>query len=1262
MRKFKAITLTALTMTGAVVAANGVLSGFSQKQVESSQSKITTARRISASELEFEDYTSRIVNPTIEQGNDFYQIPTGWTGITSSWRWTQDTGSTFMEAWNSTGSELNFNMYQTITDLPNGIYRITAEMFNSTNGEEGAVLTGGECGLYAISGNIMYYRGVYDDTDILNEHSIMAKVVDNMLTIGVKNISTPTARWFGCDNFTLAYYGGNEEIDLTAENEKIIPYNYPDWASTNHGHSSSSSYTWTITTTGGEFSFDYSVSSESGCDILSVRLNDAEIVNISGENAGTYSSELEAGSYTLTATYYKDGSVSNGLDMATVTNITVPLSAAELLEQFRMQVNIADSVLANISYPKVPGYTDLQILSDSARSIESMSDDEIDAARLLFSNLRALITTVESIDSEYVRLNAAADSLLQHAQENPYVNLELLAQATAYTAELKEGLNNGAFGTGELIYAFDTLVQLGTRLAYTHLDIYLREQGSLGDSILAKVENFTDVQSLRLSGRLNSDDMATLKNRLTSIFDLDLAGLDWKNMPERQFENNSVLQRIVLPANMETIGSYAFQECRNLVSVVTPQTLKSVGYRAFRLCTNLPAIEFPEGFTSLGEESFAHTAIHTITFPSTLATVSRQAFYDVDNLQNIVFSQQTTIGDETFIYCDGIKEVVFPTTLTNIGTSAFYYCQGLSSVVLNEGLTSIGDYAFYNCNALTEITLPSTLQTLNGYYAFRDCDNLTRVTCNTIVPPYVNNNNVTGKSGLDLYVPQLSVNVYKQTSGWDQFNIHGINVMPDNIVIRSDYNLNWPDSLNIDYKPNVTITDRDNSQYGSLTVNGNSTLSAGQFTIKYDPNIAHERYYYDAWDNYTHNRYSFASLVNNANVRADEITIEYWLRSNSWEFVTIPFDVKVADIRKAYDGTPFVIRKYDGEKRAAGLTGETWVDMTADSILHAGEGYIWRSASTESNRYYTGFYLDALQTVNKNKIFANNDVEVPLNYYESEFAHNRSWNLIGNPYPCFYDIRTMQTSAPITVWDTYQNNYRAYSPEDDAYILNPGQAFFVQRPVDEESITFLKEGRQTNLTVRSREDLDYTLANRVQAKVRTPRSVFNVILSNGEKSDRTRFVINAKAVTGYEQGRDASKFASLVAVPQLYTIESGVQLAINERPLADGIVSLGMQIVEDGAYTLKLDTKADGEVWLIDSQTGTEVLLGGSEGYAFSSKAGTFDNRFKIRMANGETTGIAGIETENTKDESPVYDLQGRRTNPANKGVYIKGGKKVIVK
>lgn len=153
-----------------------------------------------------DDITTLINNPSIESNNEG-SVPSGWSGNTSSWRWTVGTGDTYMECWNGSASDVNFNMYQTINGLQEGVYELSADMFNSSNSEDlAAAFTGGECGLYASTASAHAYIGVTEDSDSLITHTLYIYVNEGeTLTLGVKNVATPTGRWFGCDNFTLKY-------------------------------------------------------------------------------------------------------------------------------------------------------------------------------------------------------------------------------------------------------------------------------------------------------------------------------------------------------------------------------------------------------------------------------------------------------------------------------------------------------------------------------------------------------------------------------------------------------------------------------------------------------------------------------------------------------------------------------------------------------------------------------------------------------------------------------------------------------------------------------------------------------------------------------------------------------------------------------------------------------------------------------------------------------------------------------------------------
>ncbi|MBQ4525611.1 MAG: leucine-rich repeat domain-containing protein, partial [Bacteroidaceae bacterium] len=628
-----------------------------------------------------------------------------------------------------------------------------------------------------------------------------------------------------------------------------------------------------------------------------------------------------------------------------------------------------------------------------------------------------------------------------------------------------------------------------------------------------------------------------------------------------------------------------------------------------------------------------------------------------------------------FKHCGNLKELVCPSTLTSIEAYAFEDCTSLSVVSLNEGLTHLDTHAFGSCKALKEITLPSTLTDCDQPFYY--CDNLKKVTCLALVPPMDVDGSDYPFYGVNmenraLYVPAWTLNKYKLTKGWDQFSIieplEGY--WPENIVLIDEFVLTLPDTLPVEYKPNLSMKHTDNNSYsrydwtyGMLSVNGNQTLSIGTLSMVYDQNM-----FYDYGRNYSP---WYTTLVNNATMRADSICIKMYLRNDRWAFVSFPFDVKVSDVQDILGNTNFVIRKYSGKERAEANFVNTWQDMTVDSVLRAGEGYIWQCSRYDNDGYhkdYSGFKVSAINNVNKNLIFANDTRTVALNEYQAEFSHNRSWNLIGNPFPCYYDTRVIEFTAPITVWNENNNTYNAYSPMDDAYILRPGEAFFVQCPIDKESISFPTDGRQTSWEVKDRST--YNGARSVSA----PRQVFNLLLNCGEMSDRTRFVINADAEMGYDMSRDASKFMSSDSrVPQLFTVEGDVHFAINERPMGNGVIALGAYFGSEGTYTLALDTEVQTEVMLVDKLTGKEVNLAAAD-YTFSAEAGTVTDRFEIKFGGATSVeenlaqqvsvqavggqiivnGAEGTEAVvYTADGKQIAAVQGNAALDVNPGLYI---------
>ena len=74
---------------------------------------------------------------------------------------------------------------------------------------------------------------------------------------------------------------------------------------------------------------------------------------------------------------------------------------------------------------------------------------------------------------------------------------------------------------------------------------------------------------------------------------------------------------------------------------------------------------------------------------------------------------------------DEIKKVVIKDGVTSIGGGAFSGCYGLTSVTIPNSVTGIEQYAFYNCSGLSSITIPNSVTSIgsSAFYGTKWYDN-----------------------------------------------------------------------------------------------------------------------------------------------------------------------------------------------------------------------------------------------------------------------------------------------------------------------------------------------------------------------------------------------------------------------------------------------------------------------------------------------------------------------------------------------------------
>lgn len=856
--------------------------------------------------------------------------------------------------------------------------------------------------------------------------------------------------------------------------------------------------------------------------------------------------------------------------------------------------------------------------------------------------------------------------------------------------------------------------------------------GDLGHVVVEEAGYLQEVNKLIIEGELNADDWSKIK-QMTNLTELDLSKALIDEIPSNAFSGRWAIDKVVLPPTLKKIGTYAFastsltsvnipdnveaieqyafsqvkqlqevhlpdsltslgryafEKCRSLRTVKIPTKLKEIPWYAFDGCKSLQSVELHDSITSFGDYSFRSCDLREITLPKSTTWVGGSAFNGNANLSKVTLNEGL-VDIWTYAFQNtAIDTLNCPSTLRNIYSNAFRDCTNLRQINLNEGLTRIESGALAN-NKATEIVLPSSLEYCAGG-AFYDCDSLVTIEARSVMPPNTDGN--CPLSGTDLtkavlYVPVWSLSEYQLATGWNQFyTFRTSDFMPQYVKVNKDFYFTLRDELDPDYRPDIELTYTNNQitdshnnsdyQHGNLTISGRSKLAVNDFSMVLSPftKYIYEGGYYDYYYNQNYRHLRPTSLIVKGEMRAENVTINLWNATDRWQFVSFPFDVKVSDIVPVDSTTSWVIRGHSGAERAAGNTAAVWQNLSADDVLQAGKGYImqcYKPNDENGNNYYAAQFTvrPLTTTVNRQQIFNADNRTVALEEHLAEFEHNRSWNLIGNPYPSYFDTRFLDFGAPFMVWNSNNQNYEAYSPVDDSYILAPAEAFFVQRPVDQESITFLKDGRQTDRYARTLvEEEPASAPQRIRAAydsnthAAAQRTVFNITLTkDGQQADRTRVVINEAATMQYDLSRDAAKFTGTEpAVSQIFTINGATRYAINERPLNNGQALLGLHFGTDGTYTIGLSNQPDGQVTLEDRLTGTKLQLNGTAGYSFTAKAGDSTDRFVLHF-DAVATSINAATTNEADRNDDTYTLDGRKVNnPTAPGLYIKGGKKVI--
>lgn len=274
--------------------------------------------------------------------------------------------------------------------------------------------------------------------------------------------------------------------------------------------------------------------------------------------------------------------------------------------------------------------------------------------------------------------------------------------------------------------------------------------------------------------------------------------------PFEKYKGNIVLSPAInvdgINVPVKAIGDTAFSNCNDLNHIEIPSFIKTIGIKAFMNCTGLTSLNIPASLTSLGAYAFAFCSNikNDISIPSALISIGHGAFMGSGNRfvvesNNSAYSSQDGVlfnkTVNTLIQCPANKTAgtySIPVTVEWINDDAFAFCNQITEIKIPSSVSSIGKTSFIHCSALETVNIPSSVTEINNY-AFAFCQKLKSIVVDSDIPIDLSAKNGVfygvDKTTCTLYVPTASIELYKASSQWGDFqNIIGTNTAEQQLL------------------------------------------------------------------------------------------------------------------------------------------------------------------------------------------------------------------------------------------------------------------------------------------------------------------------------------------------------------------------------------------------------------------------------------------------------------------------------------------------
>ena len=756
------------------------------------------------------------------------------------------------------------------------------------------------------------------------------------------------------------------------------------------------------------------------------------------------------------------------------------------------------------------------------------------------------------------------------------------------------------------------------------------------------------------------------------------------------FSDMEYLQQVKLPKTLPGLGAGIFYQCAKLDKVTFPAAATYIGDNAFENTTGgyfpelrrtLKGVDLPESVNSLGANAMRGVGFRTIdlshisklgdgclketniteinlnpdvktiaasafsgcdriasvTIPATLEEIGDEAFKGCENLSSITFAGQVeTIGKQAFDGCKKLTAVSI--NAKHIGESSFAYCN-LRSVEVADGAKSIGKFAFNGNRTLTTVTAPNTLEEI-GSHAFNGWMEFGVGYYDT---PYISN--LPAENGVK-YIGSVA---YLYTGG------SKLEVKEGTLGIADDFLKNH--EVEVD-------------EYSGSTISGWTAPTTITFPT-------------------TLRVIGKQSFLKNTNITTIELPASlekigykaFMDCSKLKGSITIPASTEqlggyafseTAITRVYYNA---VEAKMIAPSSASETSGHIFPTSLTRAIIGEGVKVIPEELFANSSNLSRVQMPSTVETIGS-YAFAGctslSHIDLPASLQQLgnyAFAQNGLTSMaVYMAEPIALEPQTFFESAQIALLQVPNGSLTAYQGSSWTAAFQKIEQFDGASDTEAiaESTTVSVSQSVTETT-----DLSGTVVDGIYITLDTEGS------GDGYNASEGCIVINSQTTTEGITAASASGANDL-------TVKNQLQGMMFEVPAGQGIVTVDCQTLGTRALFVKAGTQEPKKVVLATRNTmdvdynvaeptrifiyaaDDEVMPSRGMGHEQEPTAYANTNSVKlyaISVKPGEGTGISAINSDKSIDGHDVYfDLSGRRVMAPQKGVYVKNGRKVVVK